>query len=98
MTEAERLQKILTAQEKELRRLRRLLSVVTIAHVEYGVQDNIIEVTVSAIGVDEYHFIDKCRLELERVANVIIGERTKIKGPITDSVTGEEAIGAVMPK
>ena len=95
MMEAERLQKIVLGQEKELRRLRRLLAVVKIAHAEFNVEDEKLMITVSAVGVDEYHFIDACKPQLEAIAARLLGAGSAKAGDITDSVTGDEAIGGV---
>ena len=96
MTEAERLQKIILAQDRELRRMRRLLSVARIAHAEFGFEDDKLMVTVSAIGVDEYHFIEQARSQLEIIAKKLVPE-AKTMGDIKDSITGEDIIGGVSP-
>ena len=62
MTESERLQKIVVAQEKELKRLRWLLGHARVACAEIDVdatdeKRHLIRVTLSAIGCDEYHFM-----------------------------------------
>lgn len=96
MTEAERLQKIVVAQEKELRRLRRLLAVVRIAQADFRVEDNALVVTITAIGVDEYHFTEQAKPELEKIAEQISGIKSQVK-EIKDATTDEPAIGAVVP-
>ena len=95
MTEAERLQKIVTAQEEEVRRMRRLVEKVRIAQVEFTEKENILSVTVSCIGIDECGFIEKTKPALEAIAKAILGVKAKvIADDAVDSVTGEKIQGA----
>lgn len=99
MTEAERLQKIVQAQEVELRRIRRLLSVARVAHAEFQVVEGVLSVTVSCIGVDEYHFTQQALPELKAIAEAIVREKATVEftGEIKDAITGEPMEGGVAP-
>lgn len=96
MSEAEGLQKIVIAQEKEVRTLRKLLSKARVAQVDYHVEDGELHIILTSIGVDEYYFVEQCKPELEAIATALCDAKMKT-GPIQDSVTGEEMLGAVNP-
>jgi hypothetical protein len=102
MNEAERLQKIVEKQETEIRRLRKLMSVARVAQADFYVTDGTLQVVVTAIGVDEYHFTEQARPELEKIAEAIIeAKRGQVQipaGGIKDMLTGEPAQGAVIPE
>lgn len=97
MSEAERLQKIIQAQEKELRRLRKLLGTCRVASVEFVAEDSTLRVVATCVGVDEYYFTEQLKPELTAIAQALIGRlgTAEIKGEITDSITGEALEGAV---
>lgn len=98
MTEAERLQKIVTTQEAEVRRLRKLLSIARVALVEYEVIDGKLNVICTCIGVDEYHFLEKAIPELTKIAEALTGQLAKMDaGDIKDLATGEPMEGGVSP-
>lgn len=98
MTEAERLQKIVTTQEKEIRRLRKLLEVCKVANCEIGVEGNVVSVVVTAIGIDECYFTVQAKAELTKLAEAITSSRVEITDdPPTDSVTGLPLDGGVAP-
>lgn len=98
MTESERLQKLVHAQTKEIGRLRRALSVVRTAHSEFDVTDGVLHISITAVGVDEFHFIEKARTELESVAKAITDQRElKCSEEIKDLVTGEVMDGGINP-
>jgi hypothetical protein len=97
MSEAERLQKIVQAQEKEIAKLRRMLGIVRIAHLEYGVDEGTLHITGTAIGVDEFHFLDQVRDELKMLADAITGGKAEITA-LTDMVSGEPMTGGVSPQ
>ena|ERR1035438_9301969 len=102
MTEADRLQKIVLAQEKELKRLRWLLGHARVACAEINMDDSdekhpVIRVTVTCIGCDEYHFIEKCKPEIQNLIERLTGEKTKLAGEATDTISGEPIEGGVAP-
>ena len=102
MTEAERLQKIVLAQEKELKRLRWLLGHARVACTEIDVDETdpahpVIRVTVTCIGCDEYHFIEKCKPEIQDLIERCTGAKAKLTGEATDTVSGEPLEGGVAP-
>lgn len=97
-TEAERLQKIVDSQGKELGRLRKLLSQARVCQVDYFVEGTTLRIIATCIGVDEYHFLEKLQPALESVANAIIGARNVAKldaNKLTDADTSEPLEGAV---
>lgn len=97
MSEAERLQKIVAAQEREIKKLRNLLATVRVARIEWSAdeKDGILHVSASAIGVDEFNFIDQLKPQLNEIATAILGIRTQAKKEVTDAITGEPIEGAV---
>lgn len=102
MTEADRLQKIVQTQERELRRLRKLISTARVAQVEYVVDKTVdppvLQLICTCIGVDEYHFVEKCKPELEAVASAICQSVAELKmATAADGITGEKLDGAVSP-
>lgn len=97
MTEAERLQKIVVAQEKELRRLRKLLSTARVAMASFAVEGETLQVTVTAVGVDEYYFTEQCKPELQKIAEELAEKRMAFDEKMEDAITGEQADGAVIP-
>jgi DNA-binding IclR family transcriptional regulator len=100
MMESERLQKIVDAQGKELSRLRKLLSQARVCQVDYFLEDETLRIIVTCIGVDEYHFLEKLKPELEAVANALVGQVNAVTmDPCTavDVATGEKAEGRVLP-
>jgi hypothetical protein len=99
VTEVERLQKIVKAQEFELRNLRRLLSMARVAGAEFDVVDGKLSVIVTAVGVDEYYFTEQTKPELLRIAEALLQQRTELKSTdvITDAATGEPITGGVAP-
>lgn len=96
MSEAERLQKIVLEQEKQLRRLRKLMSIVRIAHAVYYVDGDELRVTVTCIGVDEYQFIEEAKPELSAIATALAGAKAELGEP-EDADTGQPMDGAVSP-
>jgi len=97
MTEAERLQKIVLAQEKEIKRLRKTLSVVRVASVFYGVEDDTFFVSVTGIGFDEYGFTEAARSQLKKVAEILAGQKLKADAP-EDGITGDPLHGVGVPQ
>ena len=69
MAEAERLAKIVHEQDKELKRLRRLLGTCRVACVEYTAEGAVLRIVATCIGVDEYAFIEAVKPELEAIGN-----------------------------
>jgi hypothetical protein len=100
VTEAERLQKIILAQEKEIARLRKLLQTARCARVEYGGDGNVLQIVVTAVGSDEFYFIEQVRKELMAIGDAIMGEKGAVQdlGGTNDMTTGEPVQGGVSPQ
>lgn len=97
MSEAERLAKICHEQDKELKRLRRLLGTCRVACVDYTAEGNVLRILATCIGVDEYQFLDAVKPELVAIGNAILGRVGAMKMGDTDeavdTITGEPLHG-----
>jgi metal-sulfur cluster biosynthetic enzyme len=59
-------------------------------------KETVIRVTVTAIGCDEYHFIEKCKEEIGQLITRLTGALVEMRANgITDAVTGDPLEGSV---
>jgi len=97
----DRLREICKAQEREIKRLRAMLSKVRTVRVEFYVEGDSLCIVGTAIGIDEFHFIEQVRPELARIAEEISDakvENALANAKVTDGITGDEIEGAINPQ
>lgn len=102
MTEAERLQKIVTAQEKEIKRLRAAMQVARVATVDIDskVEDDHwnVYIVCTAIGVDEFHFIEQVKGRIgDLIEQVHKGSKKALDAATIKDEKGDPMIGGVSP-
>jgi len=98
MTEAERLNGVVAAQAKEINRLRRLLSVVRVAHIETNVVDKVIGITITAVGIDELHFIESAKAAILKLVEEVYGVKAAETTGARDTITRETMEGVSIPR